>query len=166
MNNQDAFTFLNQNESSSSAARKYMEIFKLDEFHFNALKSKFNKLKLSRTNYVKNQNIDTWNSQPFRLVEVQDKNFAKKRKSVSTDDSIFTVLPETLCSTCNSQRVTLCLHCSGGTFVEHISVQRKHISELKLESQRFRFDVLLQHIKFIANREGVNEKVLQIMHSN
>ena len=53
---------------------------------------------------------------------------------------------------------TLCLNCPDGVFIEHTSNQRKHISELKLESQRSRFNVLLQHIQFIASREGVGEK--------
>ena len=80
MNNEDAYTFLNQSVSSYNAARKYMEIFNLEEFYFNSLKSKFNKLKLSRSTYVKNQNIDTWNSQPFQPRESQVMNFPKKRK--------------------------------------------------------------------------------------
>ena len=37
---------------------------------------------------MKNQNMDTWNSQPFEPRESQVINFHKKRKSVSTDDSI------------------------------------------------------------------------------
>ena len=37
MDNEDAYPFLNQSEGSSIGARKYMDIFKLVESHFNAL---------------------------------------------------------------------------------------------------------------------------------
>ena len=66
--------------SCSNSALKYIRILDLDESNFNSLKSKFNKLKLSRVDYVKLKNIDTWNNQPFVPVEAQDNDFPKKRK--------------------------------------------------------------------------------------
>ena len=164
MNNKEAYEFLNQSESCSNAARKYIEVLDLDESNFNSLKSKFNKYKLSRVNYLKLKNIDTWNTQPLVPAEAQDNTFPKKRKCLSTDDSIVTVATETFCRTCNSQSV--CLNCSDGIFAEQSSHQRKHISELKLESQRSRLNVLLQHLNFIASREDVNGKDIALMHSN
>ena len=161
MNNEDAYEFLNQSESSSNAARKYIKILDLDESKFNALKSKFNKLKLSRINYLKMKNIDAWNSQPFVPVDAQENNFPKKRKCVSMDYSIVTVATENFCRTCNSQ--TICLNCSDGIFAEQNSDLRKYINELKMESQRSRLNVSLQHINFIASRKGLAERILQLV---
>ena len=46
-----------------------------------------------------------------------------------------------------------------GIFTEESSfVPRKHITELQFESQRSRLTVLLQHIRYIADRERVEEK--------
>ena len=158
MNNEDAYTFLDQSENSANAARKYMDIFKLDESYFNSLKTKFNKLKLARSTYVKNQNIDTWNSLTFESGEAQAMNNPKKRKSNSIDDSIGNITLENLCSTCSCEYVTLCLNCTNGVFAEPNCDKRKNIGELKLESQRSRLNVLLKHIQFVANSEGVDEK--------
>ena len=159
MNNEEAYKFLNDNENVSSAARKYITIFEMDESNFSVLKNKFSRIRLARTNNVRNQTIDIWNPQPFEKAETREKNFPKKRKSVSMEDSIPLEPLESLCSTCNNERATLCLNCSDGIFVEpKNSEQPKLISQLKLESQRSRLAVLLQHIQFIANREGVEDK--------
>ena len=54
---------------------------------------------------------------------------------------------------------SLCaINCTNGVFAEPICDKRKQIGELKLESQRSRLNVLLKHIQFIANSEGVDEK--------
>ena len=107
---------------------------------------------------MKNQYIDTWNSQTFESGEAQAMNYPKKRKSNYIGDSIGKITLEILCSTCSCEYVTLCPNCTNGIFAEPICDKRKHIGELKLESQRSRLNVLLKHIQFIANSEGVDEK--------
>ena len=86
MNNGDAYKLLTDDENVSDAAREYLAIFKMDGSHFSELKTKLSRLKLTRAIYVKNQNLDKWNSQSFQQAETQEKKFPKKRKSLSTED--------------------------------------------------------------------------------
>ena len=54
MNNEDAFKLLSENENVADAARKYIQIFKIDESQFNVLKNRFSRLKLARITEKKN----------------------------------------------------------------------------------------------------------------
>ena len=54
MNNEKAFELLSENENVADASRKYMEIFKIDEFRFNVPKNRFSRLKLTRISGRKN----------------------------------------------------------------------------------------------------------------
>ena len=162
MNNKEAYTLLTKSENPSNAARNYIEMFDLEEDTFQSLKMKFGRIKLTRTTNVKNQTLEDWNCQPFEELakrEFTTKKFTTKSKSVSivgqsTIDSITT----TLCEICICEKKTVCLKCPGIFTEESSFVPRKQITELQFESQRSRLTVLLQHIRYIADRERVEEK--------
>ena len=135
MNNREARVYLqNSDNNCSQATRNFLELFDLPESEYTHLNKKFKDLVAVRREFVRNNDLNTWEEMPFYHPAAC--NPSKKRKSESEMlDSI--------------------------SFVEsRSSKSRKPISDLTFESIRTHLSVLLDHISFLADRENTEPKTI------
>ena len=135
MNNQEARVFLqNSDDNCRKATRNILELFDLPKSECTLLNKKFKDLVAVRREFVRNNDLTTWEEMSF--YHPTTSNPSKKRKSES----------EMLNSI---------------SFVEsRSSDSRKPISDLTFQSVKTHVSVLLDHISFLADRENTDPKTI------